>query len=77
MDGIIEPDKIDGSGKVKLRETKQPTCIEKPPNSNLYTGTCALTGYIPYLKATQYEDRILDEQCDNGGDTSHGCDELC
>lgn len=31
---------------------------------------------MPYWE-TEYSDRILVEECDNGGDEEHGCDRLC
>ena len=38
--------------------------------------TNVITGYTPFWD-TEYSARIIDEQCDNGGDEAHGCDRLC
>lgn len=34
------------------------------------------TGYTPYWE-DEYKARMITEECDNGGDTDHGCDRLC
>ena len=41
-----------------------------------YSGTWGITGYHPYWE-TEYSARIEDEECDNGGDTDHGCSYMC
>jgi len=52
-----------------------PTC--QPQDPFFWAGTCQITGYTSYWPLENYSARIISEQCDNGGDTEHGCDRLC
>lgn len=75
MDGKLENlPKTDGTGTITLRADVQLTCNEDA-NGDFWR-TCQITGRTPYW-TTEYSGRMLEEQCDNGGDTDHGCDRLC
>lgn len=82
MDGPITFKKYDAannlsviSGTIVIRAAAQKTC-KKADDGSFNTETCQVTGYEPYWE-DEYSMRLVDEMCDNGGDTTHGCDRLC
>ena len=73
MDGPI-PLTFDGAGNplTYIRSNDFTTFVEK-----VTSGTTGLSGYTTYWPEENYAGRMLSEECDNGGDTEHGCDSLC
>lgn len=86
MDGPI-PLTFDGAGApvTYIRSSDFTTYIEKEETDAdgvktivvVTPGTKTLSGYTTYWPTENYAGRILSEECDNGGDTEHGCDYLC
>jgi hypothetical protein len=70
MDGVIVYTNATTGNTITIRSGVQET--PTPTNRR----TARVTGYQQYWD-TEYKARIIDEQCDNGGDEDHGCDRLC
>lgn len=70
MDGPITYTNATDGVTMTLRAGDYPT-----PDKD-WSRTTRITGYTRYWD-NEYSQRMLSEQCDNGGDTDHGCDRLC
>lgn len=84
MDGPISYTNATTTNTISLQDNLL-TGIEIASDPGTYSGTWIITGYTPYW-TTEYSSRILEEECDTGGEKSihddgveyyHGCDRLC
>lgn len=74
MDGVISYTNTTAAKTMNLQGVRDTNTYDQ--DGNCCFGSYSITGYVPYWD-TEYKDRILDEECDNGGDEDHGCDRLC